>query len=95
MKKEMMNGVQGPPGAVESNAKNGRKEAQEAQKGNSFLVPLALFRGHSVGANPDRLDSRPARRADLSRQSRFATAEAAAAKAGQTSQTHAQDVKLS
>jgi hypothetical protein len=64
MKKDMMNGVQGPPGAVESNTENSPES----------------FRGHSVGANPDRLDSRKARRA-----------EAAAAKAGQT---NAQDVKL-
>ena len=42
------------------------------------------FRGHSLAANPGRLDSRKARRA-----------EAAAAKAGQTSQTNAQDVKCS
>jgi hypothetical protein len=81
MKKEMMNGVQGPPGALESNAKNSREKAQEAQAPKTFGVGIfALLRGHSVGANPGRLDSRKARRA-----------EAAAAKAGQT---NAQDVKL-
>jgi hypothetical protein len=45
--------------APESNRKNGRDEAQESQSRfriGIVLVPSALFRGHSVGANsPDRL----------------------------------------
>jgi hypothetical protein len=44
MKKEMMNRVQGPPGAVESNMGNSPES----------------FQGHSVGANPHWLDSRKA-----------------------------------
>ena len=45
--------------APESNTNNGRDKAQESQSRfriRIVLVPSALFRGHSVGANsPDRL----------------------------------------
>jgi hypothetical protein len=41
--------------------KNGREKAQEAQAPKTFGVGIfALLRGHSVGANPGRLDSRKA-----------------------------------
>jgi len=52
MKNEIVCGVRRLPKATESNTKNGRQNAQEAQEQKSHIATFTLFRGYSVNVNP-------------------------------------------